>query len=346
MVVKKMFCVLLVLSLMVSLAACGGSEPSKPAAGGSGEVTFENGPSFNLKFGHAQSSTHPYHLGALYMAEQLEKRSNGKIKMEVFPSNQLGAERDLAEGAQIGTVDFACLGSAVMANFDPSWTIYDLPYLFESRDHAYKVLDGEFGKGRLKNIEKVGLIGLGYFCNGFFDIMNGKREIKNPEDLKGLNIRTMENAVYMAAIKALGGNPVPMAFSEVVTSLQNGTIDGLCLSINGIYASKIHTVQKYFTNGGMVYSPIPLIMSKKTYDAMPPVYQKLVTEVAAEAVKFERDETIRQENVNLEAMKKEGITVSEPADKKAWMDLLVKSVYSQFPDKIKQEDIDKVKAGK
>ena len=346
---KKALALVLVLVMCCSFVACGSGEPaetdqaSAPSTEVSDENVFNDGPSYNLKIAHVQGTTHPYEIGAQYMATELEARSNGKITAEVFPAGQLGGERDTTEGAQMGTIDIVITGTAVLANFDESYTVFDFPFLFEDRDHAYAALDGEFGQEKLKSLENYGMVGLCYFENGFFNIMNAKKDITVPEDLKGLNIRTMENAVYMAAFSELGANPVPMAASEVYTSLQNGTVDGCCLSINGIYALGWHEPQKSYMLADMFFCASPVIMSKTVFDSMPEEYQQLILEVAADAAEVERQNSQDQEETNLQAMVDSGINLTYPEDRNEWVQIMEEKVYTQFTDLVPQSLIDEIK---
>jgi len=214
---------------------------------------FADGPYYELKIAHVQNPGHSYQVGAKYLAEQLEKRSNGKITAVIFPSSQLGGERDTVESAQMGTVDIAITGAAPLANFNKNFTVFDFPGLFTSSEQASAVMDGEIGSGMFESLDANGLVGLCYFDNGFFNTFNSKRDVTKIEDMVGLNIRTMENAVYMATYKAFGSNPVPMAAGEVYTALQTGTVDGFCLSFNAAYALKWYEQAKSVMYADLFY---------------------------------------------------------------------------------------------
>ncbi len=323
-------------------AASTDSASAKPEETNAAADAFADGPSYKLKIAHVQGTSHPYQIGAQYIADQLKERSNGKITAEVYPSSQLGGERDTTEGAQMGTVDIVITGTAVLANFDKSYTVFDFPFLFENREHAFAALDGDFGKQKLESLEQYGLIGLCFFENGFFNIMNTKKDITVIEDMKGLNIRTMENAVYMAAFSALGANPVPMAANEVYTSLQNGTVDGCCLSINGIYALAWYEPQKSYMLSDMFFCATPVIMSKTVYDSMPSEYQELIREVAADAAEVERQNSQDQEATNLQAMIDYGINTTTPENRDDWVNLMKEEVYPQFTDLVPQSLLDEI----
>ena len=341
---KKVLAMLLTCVMLFSLTACGGSDtkqPDPPVGSGdaSGGDPFENGPSYALKLGHVQTTTHPYHLGALAFKEKVEELSHGKITVEVYPSSQLGGEIDMIESMQLGNLDLAAVGTCNLANFDPSFTVFDLLFIFESREHAIKVCESEFGTQKMERLQEYGLVGLGYFDNGFFDIMNAKKEVTTPADLKGLNIRIVQNPVYVAAFTALGANPVPMAPAEVYTALQNGTVDGVCLSINGIYNFGWYELQKTYMIANMFFNNLILAMSKSVYDGMPEAYQAAIREAGAYACQYEHESGGEQESVNLKAMEDAGITVTEPADLNEWVTLMKEEVYPQFADVCSDEDM-------
>lgn len=344
---KKVFAALMCAVMMCTLLASCGSSATTPSDSSNSDATstgdiFENGPTYSLKLGHVQTSTHSYHVGAQWFADEIEARSNGKITVEVHPSSQLGGERDLAESVQMGTVDMAVVGVGVLANFDPSFEIFNLPFLFNDRDHAYKVLGGDFGKTKFEKLEDYNIVGLGYYENGFFDILANKAT-ELPNDVAGLNIRTMENKVYMGIFTAIGANPVPMAFNEVYTSLQNGTVDGACVSITALVPNNFYDVASNFEVLDMCFTPTPLIMSKEVLEGMPEEYQSLIREVAAESVQVQWDETVRQEQDAIGVMEAAGCKVTKVTDRQAWIDKIVDPVYASVADIVPQEEIDAVK---
>jgi len=295
-----------------------------------------------LKLGHVQTVTHSYHIGAQYFADKLSEESNGRITVDVFPSSQIGNERDLAEGVQMGTIDAAIVGVAVLANFDPTFEIFNLPFLFRDREHAYHVLDGSFGIDKFGNLEKFDITGLGYFENGFFDLLSNGL-VDAPADAVGMNVRTMENSVYMGIFKAIGANPVPMSFNEVYTSLQNGTVDGACVSITALAAPKFYEVASNFAIIEMCFSPTPLIISKEVFNEMPKEYQELIKKVAKEAVDIQRLETIKQEEEAAEIMNKAGCFINTVKNKELWEKAIVDDVYRLVEGLVPKEDIETIK---
>ena len=283
-----------------------------------------------LKAGHVLPVEHPYHLGYQKMGEELAKRSGGRIEVKIFPNSQLGNERDLFEGCQIGTVDLAIGATAPLANFTPEFLIFDLPYLFESKEHAYAALDGEFGDKKMASLEEHDMIGLSFWEVGFFHILQNRRPIHKVEDAKGMTIRVMENVLFMAMLQALDANPVPMAWSEVFTSIQNGTVDGTSNPIVTIYTSKLYTIAKYFCLNDAIYSPAPLIMAKSTYDSMPPDLQQLMRDVANEVKAYQRDLFREYEERALKEMAEQGVEIFRVEDKTPWVNLMKEKVWPNY----------------
>ena len=156
----------------------------------------------SLKLGHAVAPVHPYHRGAVKFSEVVAQRTGGKVKVEVYPSTQLGNERDMVEGLQLGTIDLVVTSTGPVGGFVPKMFVVDLPFLFRDRDHAYRVLDGPIGRDLLSALSSKSIRGLAFWENGFRQITNNLRPIEKPADLKGIKIRTMENKVHLAAFRA------------------------------------------------------------------------------------------------------------------------------------------------
>ena len=162
---------------------------------------------WTLKLGNAMAPDHAYNVGARKYAELVAQRTANKVKIDVYPSTQLGNERDMVEGLQLGTIDLVVTSTGPLGGFVPKMFVVDLPFLFRDREHAYKVLDGPIGKGLLEAFSAKGIKGLAFWENGFRQITNNVRPIEKPEDLKGIKIRTMENKVHLAAFRAFGSQP-------------------------------------------------------------------------------------------------------------------------------------------
>ncbi len=297
-----------------------------------------------LKLGHAVAPEHPYHLGAVKFSELVAQRTGNKVKIDVYPSTQLGNERDMVEGLQLGTIDLVVTSTGPLGGFVPKMFVVDLPFLFRDREHAYKVLDGPNGRDLLDAFSAKGIKGLAFWENGFRQITNNVRPIEKPEDLKGIKIRTMENKVHLASFKAFGASPTPMAWSEVYTALQQKTIDAQENPIAIIYHQKIFEVQKYLTLTGHFYSPTPLLMSLKAFDSLPKDIQKIMLDTAIECATYERNLLRDSEAKQIAEIKAKGMQVTTP-NKKPFQDAAA-PVYKEFEAQFGKETIDKIIATK
>ena len=263
---KQKFTLLLFVAIMLVVAAGCSNDKSDGAADGSSSGDEK----FVLQAGHSLPDDHPYHLGFLEMAENIEERTDGRVIIEVFPNSEIGAERELTEGMTLGTVDFVVSSTAPVTNFVPELEVLDVPFVFKDRESAVKLLEGDIGQGLFDKLQDNGIIGLSWGENGYRHITNGIRPIHTPEDLKGLKIRTQENEIHLAAFRALGAQPTPMAWNEAITGLQQGVVDAqenpaIVADQFSLYDSK----QKYMTLTGHVYSVAIYMMSEKTYDKLP-----------------------------------------------------------------------------
>lgn len=289
-----------------------------------------------LKLGHAVNEEHPYHMGAQKFKEIVEKDTNGNIEVQLFPNGQLGTgERDLIEGMQLGTVDVVVTSTGPMSGFVNTVMLFDFPFLFRDREHAFKVLDGEIGDYVFKLLEEDGIKGLAWYENGFRHLTNSKKEVKTPGDAKGIKLRTMENKVHMAIWKVMGADPTPMAWGEVFTALQQGTIDGQENPIPIIYTQKVYEVQKYLSLTGHVFSPSTILISKAVYDKLSDEYKEIVQKAADESAVLQRAKIEEMENSQIEELKKEGMIVTTP-DKEAFLEA-TKSVYDEYKGELGED---------
>jgi tripartite ATP-independent transporter DctP family solute receptor len=293
-----------------------------------------------LKLGHAVAPEHPYHLGAVRYSELVAQRTKNKVKIDVYPSTQLGNERDMVEGLQLGTIDLVVTSTGPLGGFVPRIFVVDLPFLFRDREHAYKVLDGSIGRELLDAFSAKGIRGLAFWENGFRQMTNSVRPIEKPEDLKGIKIRTMENKVHLSAFRAFGASPTPMAWSEVYTALQQKTIDAQENPIAIIYFQKIYEVQKYLALTGHFYSPAPLLMSLKAFNNLPKNIQKIMLDTAMDCATYERNLLRDNEAKQLAEIKAKGMLVTLP-NKKPFQDAAA-PVYKEFESQFGKEIIDRI----
>ena len=295
---------------------------------------------WTLKLGNATAPDHAYNVGARKYAELVAQRTANKVKIDIYPATQLGSERDLVEGLQLGTVDLVVTSTGPLGGFVPKMFVVDLPFLFRDKEHAYKVLDGPIGKGLLEAFSAKGIKGLAFWENGFRQITNNVRPIEKPEDLKGIKIRTMENKIHLASFKAWGASPTPMAWGEVYTALQQKTIDAQENPIAIIYTAKIYEVQKYLALTGHFYSPSPILMSEKAFKSLPQDIQKIMADTAVECATFERNLLRDDETKQIAELKTKGMQVTIP-NKKPFQDAAA-SVYKEFEGQFGKEMIDRI----
>jgi TRAP-type transport system periplasmic protein len=201
-------------------------------------------------------------------AKEVETRTKGRIKVQPFYSGSLGGERESIEAVQLGTQELTFTSTGPVPNFVPEARILDVPFLFRDKAHARLVLDGAIGAEMLAKFEAKGFKALAWGENGIRHMTNSKRSVVNPEDLKGLKMRTMENPVHIAAYKGFGIVTTPMAFPEVFTALQQGTVDGQENPLSVIMAAKFDQVQKHLSLTGHVYSPAIFLMNKAAFDKL------------------------------------------------------------------------------
>jgi len=284
-----------------------------------------------LKFGHVLAPSHPKNLGAEKFKEILEANSPQLVKVEIFPSSQLGSERDLTEGMQLGTVDIAIV-PGVIANFVPLMKVLNLPYIFRDREHVKKVLDGEIGKKLASGLPSVGLRLLAYWENGFRQITNNKRPIYTPEDLKGIKIRVPENKVYLDTFAKWGADVITMSFGELYVALQQNTVDGQENPFAIIDTNKFYEVQKYLSLTNHFYCPAQVLISEITWKKLSPEMQKAVVKAAEEARDYERQLLLERDSSYLANLKDHGMQVNKvDLDK---FKNVAKPIWNKYKDKV------------
>jgi len=310
------------------------------AVGCAGETTDNESGQLILRAGHAVNEEHAYHRGLEKFKSLVEDQTGGAVKIEIYPNASLGDERDMVEGLQLGTVDIVLSSTGPLGNFVPQMNVVDLPFLFRDKDHAYKVLDGEIGQELLQKFEPEGIIGLAFWENGFRHVTNSKRPINTPEDMEGLKLRTMKNRVHVAAFKELGVDATPMAWSEVFTSLQQGTIDGQENPVAIIYSHHLYEVQEYLALTGHVYSPAVLMIAENKMQSLTEAQQEAIREAAVEAGIYERNLISESEKEQIENLEREGMKITRP-EREKFMEATV-GVYKDFEKEFGPELIQKI----
>jgi len=275
-------------------------------------------------------------------AREVEARTNGRYRIQTFYAGALGAERESVEGVQLGTLDLTLTSTGPLPNFVPEVAILDIPFLFRDYAHARAVLDGPIGQEMLQKFPPKGMVALAWAENGFRHMTNSKRPVNAPDDLKGLKMRTMENPIHIQAYKQFGILPTPMAFTEVFTALQQGTVDGQENPLSVITAAKLDQVQKNLTLTGHVYSPAVILMNKAQWDKLSAADKQAFLDAAKEAVKANRARIDDDERKAVADLRSKGMAIVENVDKAKFQTTLA-PVYADFGKRFGQENIDKIK---
>ena len=284
-----------------------------------------------------------YGDAARAFAETIAERSGGAFEIALRPAGALGGERDVIEGLQIGTVELTISSTGPIGNFVPEVYALDFPFLFDDYASAHAVLDGEIGQELLASFQPHGIVGLAWAENGFRHITNSVRPIREPADLAGLKLRTMENEVHIAAFRAAGAAPTPMSWTEVLTSLQQGTIDGQENPIPIVTANTMWEIQDNITLTGHVYSPAVVAMSAIHWDGLTEEQQGWFVEAAQAAAAASRQTVAANEESGIALMRENGMEVIDGIDKAAFA-AAVQPAYDEFADRYAPELIARIRA--
>ncbi|HOG14592.1 MAG TPA: TRAP transporter substrate-binding protein [Synergistales bacterium] len=289
-------------------------------------------PEYTIKVAYIGSDSHPT-MRAMkeYFVKPIEEGSQGRIKVELYPNAQLGGDREISEGVQMGTIQMAIPASAPLAGFDKRVQVLELPYLFTTKKAAFEAADGILGEKLNSYLAAKGMLILGFQENGFRHVTNNRGPVKTPADLKGIKIRTMENPIHLAFFKAVGANPTPMSWGELYTALQQGTVDAQENPYAMIVDGKFYEVQKYVSETGHVFSFEVLIANKKFMDNLPADLNALVVKSAREATLKQREYMDEEEAAFKEEVIQGGMTANSltPEEKQPFVDAAEK-VYPMF----------------
>ncbi|WP_286933190.1 MULTISPECIES: DctP family TRAP transporter solute-binding subunit [Aminobacterium] len=296
-----------------------------------------------LKFAHGGSLEHQYQIGAEYFKKLVEERSNGEIKVNIFPQGQLGgSERELLEGVRMGTIEIVSIAAGgALPSFVPEFQVLGIPYLFQSREQVYAVLDGEVGDELGALMLGKGFQNLAFWEVGFRNFTNNIRPIEKPEDIKGLKIRVQESKSWMEFIKMLGGIPTPISFGELYSALQQKVVDGQENPIATIYSMKYYEVQKYLTLDGHTYEAAAIIANPKWFSSLSEEHQKIIKDAARDAATYQREKLFEMDQERLDSIRKAGVEIVENPDKEAFAQATA-DLYKVL-DNVPEELINKIK---
>jgi tripartite ATP-independent transporter DctP family solute receptor len=277
-----------------------------------------------FKLGLQNPKGHPLEQGATKFSELVAQRSGGKIKVNVFAGGTLGGDAQTVSALQGGTVEITVLNSGILASQVPDFAVFDFPFMFANAREADAVVDGPFGQKLHARLADKGIVGVTYWELGFRNITNGRKPINTVEDIAGLKLRVIPNAINVDWVKALGANPTPMAFPEVYAGLESRAIDGQENPLSVILANKFFEVQKHLAITNHQYNPQSFIFSKKVWDGLSADERKIVTDAAVEAGRFQRQVNRDAAANQLAELRKAGMQVTEfsPAEQAKLRDRL------------------------
>jgi C4-dicarboxylate-binding protein DctP len=297
-----------------------------------------------IKFSHVVAVDTPKGKGSEYFKKLVEERTKGRVKVEVYPNSSLFKDGEEMEALQLGSVQIL---APSVAKFGPlglrEFEVYDLPYIFDNFDELHKVTAGPVGRGLLKKLEAKGIVGLAYWDNGFKD-MSANKPIRVPADYKGLKMRIQSSKVLGDEIKALGGIPQVMAFSEVYQALQTGVVDGTENPPSNFYTQKMHEVQKYLAlteHGVILYA---VIANKKFWDGLPPDIRATLEGAMKDATKYANDIALKENLDALAAVKVSGKTeiITLTPDQKAQMKKALATVHKENESRVGKDTLAEV----
>ena len=262
-----------------------------------------------LKLGHGLDPSHPVHKGMVFMAEKVAEKSNGQLTIDIYPSQQLGTERQLLELLQIGSLSLTKVSGAVMENFSPKMKVMGLPYIFRDRDHAHTVFDSQLGRDLLIGGEEYWLRGLTFFDAGERSFYTKERPVEKPADLAGLKIRVQESVTAMDLVRSLGGAPTPISWGELYTALQQGIVDGAENNAPSFYTSRHYEICKYYSLNEHTAVPDILVISTHAWKSLSEQEQQWLEEAVQEATLYQRIVWLEDEEKALAEVQKAGVEI-------------------------------------
>lgn len=315
-----------VLGASLILAACGGTADKAKTDGDKGAKS--EGKTYSFRLADTHPDNYPTVLGDKKFAELVNKKSDGRIKISVFPNGSLGDEKSVIEQVQLGAVEFTRVSAGPLAEFSKPLGVFSLPYIFDSSEHEWKFLNSEKGQEMLKSLEASKMEGLAYYDSGARSFYSTK-PIKSVDDLKGQKIRVQQNQINIDLIAALGGSATPMPYGEVFSSLQTGVIDGAENNTPSYVSANHYQVAKNLILDGHQRVPEILLASKTVWDKLSDADKKIIQEAAKESVETERAEWDKMEKDSQKKIEESGVKIVEVKDVKPWQNK-VKPVIDKY----------------
>ncbi|MFV0484513.1 MAG: TRAP transporter substrate-binding protein [Bacteroidales bacterium] len=299
-----------------------------------------------LKLAHGLPTDHPVHKGIAKMADEVRRISGGDMEIKVYPGGQLGSEQDCIEMLQLGALAMTKVSSATMEGFCDDYKVLGLPYIFRNKQHVFSVLDGDIGEQILMSPQEKELVGLCFYDAGSRSFYTRDKQVRTPDDVKGMKIRVMKSPIAVGMIKSMGGVPTPMDYGELYTALQNGGIDGAENNPPSLYTSHHYEVCKYYTLDEHSTVPDVLIISRHVWAKLSSQEQKWLKEAAKYSVPFQRQYWKEDEEKCLNELRAAGVNVLELSDdeKKAFADITRSNIENAKDNALLKDYIERIEA--
>jgi tripartite ATP-independent transporter DctP family solute receptor len=265
-----------------------------------------------LKLAHGLNPSHPVHRAMEFMAERVKENSGGKLEVQIYPSEQLGSEQQCVELLQIGSLAITKVSAAILEGFTDNYKVLGLPYIFRSKEHSFRVLDGEIGQEFLNSTERFWIKGLCFYDAGSRSFYTLKKPIESPADLAGLKIRVMKSQTAMQLVSAMGGSPTPVSWGELYTALQSGVVDGAENNPPSFFTSRHYEVCKYYSINEHTMVPDVLIISTKVWNSLDSEEQKWLSDAIRESVEVERKYWAESEAEAIQKVLEAGVEINYP----------------------------------
>lgn len=341
----------LILASCLMLTACGGGgsqettvkpaevttavqQPAEDTGGGAADLSalgYTPDKPLILKLGHMGNETNPLNTYSLSFKKRVEERTGGAVQIDIYGDRVLGADRELLEAIQIGTLDMAVTTTSPLTNFVPEYEVLDLPYVFDSWDHAFEFFDSDVYPELLKEGDKVGLTVLSLAARGFRNVTTNDKPIQTLADIKGLKLRVIESTVYVDTFTAFGANPQAMSFGEVFTALQQGTIEGHENSYLVIWEEKVQEVQNMISETQHMFAFFDMVIGTEVLNGMTPELQEIIRTAALEAGVEESKAEQASENKVKDDLRGVGVTIIEDVNRDEFK-AVVQPVYDKFKE--------------
>lgn len=292
-----------------------------------------------LRIAHEMPENHPYHLGSLKFGELLKEKTNGRMEVKVYPNGQLGTQKELAEMVAANQLDACLVWQGILESYDPNTGVVSLPFIFDSWEHTWKVVDGEVGQEIFAPLEQKGIKVIAVFNNGLYNVVS-RVPVKNPEDMVGIKLRVQPSAVFVQSGQMLGSVVTPMAFGEVYSALQLGAIDAQIQGPINVRKSKHYEVAKFTCQNNISFLLEPMLMSSKKFNSFSAEDQKAILEAAYEASLWQRNDAEKADIEDTKFLKENGMEYYVP-DMQLWR-AAVMPMYDKYPEW--KEVVDKIRA--